>query len=150
MAKRRSNNERDREERERRIIRIAEFRERYGSTLNFRIIDTIGVPHPYCITPRHVTWASDHWAGILNKESIIDSEKHGGARCDICEGQLSFEKHEQALLVECDMDIHDNTVPPDNQGKIQMNEELHEWLKEIKERVGKDGYAGFAFIKGSK
>lgn len=53
--------------------------EKYGESEcgNFKVIDTIGVPHPYCIGPKHVGWASDHWNGMLGKDAILDAEEHG-------------------------------------------------------------------------
>ena len=81
---------------------------KYPSTDKFKVIDTIGVPHPYCITGKHVSYASDHCGGMLTKEAIIAAEE-AGAKCDICRQQsehggkiLSYEEHEHALLVEVD------------------------------------------------
>ena len=34
-------------------------------------------PHPYCIGPRHVGYASDHFGGILGEEAIRAAERHG-------------------------------------------------------------------------
>ena len=106
---------------------------------NFRIVDTIGVPHPYCIGSRLVAFTADYHNGLLGNDAIDDAEKHG-IYCEICKkiqrkgGKiLSRIEHEQALLVECVIDI--NPVPS----------ELKTWLLEIKDEATKNGYTGFAF-----
>ena len=103
---------------------------------NFAIIDTIGVPHAYCITPRHVTYASDHNGGMLTKQSIIEAEEHG-AKCGICKGKLKYEQHEQALLVSCKRSWTEDL----------FRNELQSYLLTLKEQVEQDGFAGFAFKK---
>lgn len=118
---------------------------------NFKVIDTIGVSHPYCITGKHVAWASEHFHGILGKEAIEDAEKNGGAVCDICKQAnrrerrriLSFAEHETALLVECAIDMNTD---------IAAKEELQEYLLANKDLATANGYAGFAFMlkKGVK
>lgn len=110
---------------------------KYPATDTYKVLDTIGVPHPYCIHPGHVAYASDHHFGMLTKECIIEAEKHG-AKCGICRGQLSFEKHEQALLVavKSGVDLHD------------PNNGLKEYLLSIKEMATTDGFVGFAFKEG--
>jgi hypothetical protein len=126
-------------------MKIEEKLLKYGKSKegNFQVIDTIGVPHPYCITPKHVAYASDHFNGMLGKEAIIEAEKYGKAVCDICKGInrkdyskpiLTYDQHEQALLVNC---------------KVNMakNEELHAYLMGIKDLATKEHYAGFAFKK---
>lgn len=109
----------------------------YPSTAMFWIKDTIGVPHPYCIGSRHVGWAADHFSGLLGKEAILDAERHG-IKCCTCKGKLSYEQHEQALLVA----VND----PENR-ELKDVPGLQEYLLSIKEQCEKDGYAGFAFIK---
>lgn len=110
---------------------------KYPKTESFEVIDSIGVPHPYCITPKHVAWAADHCCGMLSKEAIIEAEAHG-ARCDICKGKLKYDEHQQALLVECKKDIHTD---------VNAKEELKEYLLSIKTMAEEDKYAGFAFKK---
>ncbi len=105
---------------------------------NFSIMDTIGVPHPYCITPEHLEYCGSMY---LDQTSIERAESKG-ARCDICKKAvkagrqtevLTYSEHEQALLVECRVGIE--PVPP----------ELHDWLLSIKDEAAKNGYVGFAF-----
>jgi len=118
--------------------RQAELREKYGASEqgNFYVLDSIGVPHPYCITPKHVAVAADHHCGILGKEAIVDAEERG-ARCGICKGKLAYAEHEQALLVECNVEIKGAD------GKAVL--ELQAYLLKIKAQAERDHYAGFAF-----
>lgn len=104
---------------------------------NFQIIDTIGVPHLYCITPKHLEYSEGIYLDIERAEKK-------GAKCDICrelvkagkqDKILSLSEHEQALLVGCKVEIQ---PPPD---------ELHKWLLSIKDEAKSNGYAGFAFKK---
>ena len=116
---------------------------------NFRIIDQIGVPHPYCITPKHLEYCD---TGILDDYSIKKAEEkgascgtkfRGGGKCN-----LSYEKHEQALLVECKEDMKKGK--PDKNGKVKMNTELNKWLIKIKTKATKKGFVGFSFLDRSK
>ena len=106
----------------------------YSRSEHFKITDTIGVPHPYCITPKHVAYASDHCSGILDEDAIRRAEKQG-ARCDICKGELSYDQHEHALVVECHADPDDH------------EQELREMLESNVKEATANGYAGFAFVK---
>jgi hypothetical protein len=104
---------------------------------NFYIKDTIGVPHPYCITPKHVAHAADNFFGMLDENAIISAEK-SGARCGMRGCNLSYAEHEQALLVACRKDFKTDE---------DAKNELHQYLLSIKQQCTDDGYAGFAFIK---
>ena len=108
---------------------------------NFSIVDTIPVPHPYCITPKHLEHCGSMY---LNRDTIRRAEEKG-AVCDICrkavkQGKqdkvLSIDEHEEALLVNCKAEI--SPVP----------DELHQWLLGIKDEAERNGYAGFAFKRG--
>lgn len=107
---------------------------------NFKIIDSIGVPHPYCVTGKHVAYAADHCCGMLSNDAIREAEKHG-AKCDICRRAgkiLTIDEHQQALLVECKADV------------TSAAEELKTWLLSIKDETVKNGYVGFAFIRAKE
>jgi len=117
----------------------------YGKSKNgnFEVIDTIGVPHSYCITPKHML--PDHM--FMNAETIKEAEETNGAVCDICrkinkkdysKPILKYDEHKQALLVACYVDIE------------EAKQELTDYLFSNKERAIKDGYEGFAFMKKKK
>ncbi len=115
------------------------LRARYGQSEggHFWVSGTIGVPHPYCIMPRHVQVAADYHGGILDKGAVEDAEKRG-AHCCTCRGQLKYAEHETALLVRCRAEL-----------KIAdaVNPELHAYLLKCKSLAEADGYAGFAFVE---
>lgn len=111
--------------------------EKYPKTKQFQIIDTILVPHPYCITPRHVTYAADYCSGILGEDAIIEAEKQG-AKCGICRGDLSYEAHETAV------------VEVDDKRELEDIPELKKYLLKIKALCESDGFAGFAFKQKKK
>lgn len=102
---------------------------------NFKVIDSIGVPHPYCISSKHLE---------LNDSIYLDIEgaESKGAKCDIClklnskDGTniLSYKEHKQALLIEC-------------KKEIKRSKELKDYLNKIKNKAEKKGFVGFAFIR---
>ena len=111
---------------------------KYGKSVdgNFFVVDTIGVPHPYCITPSHITFAAERFSGLLSKEAIIAAESYG-AKCDICKGKFRYDQHEQALLVLCKLEIREQ----------KEGSELHVYLQSIADKARVDGYIGFAFVR---
>lgn len=107
-----------------------------SSKKSFKVIDTIGVPHPYCITPKHLKYSDGIYLDVEGAEKK-------GAVCDICRERvnkglqdkiLTHDEHKQALLINCKMSVKDN-------------KELQEYLLSIKEQAEKDNFAGFAFKK---
>jgi len=112
---------------------INEKYEKYLHTEMYRVIDSIGVPHPYCITPKHVAVAADQFGGMLGEPAIIEAEKQG-AVCCICKGKLSYKQHEQALLIEVKFN-----------GELKDAPNLKEYLLSIKDMATEGKFAGFAF-----
>lgn len=121
---------------------------KYGKSKegNFWVKDSIGVPHPYCITPKHVAVASDEFSEMLGKEAIKQAEEKG-ACCDICrravyerkqEKILTYDEHGQALLIACKKDAKRDK---------KAEKELHTYLLKIKDKAEKKGFVGFAFMK---
>jgi len=112
---------------------------RYGESEhgNFAVIDTIGVPHPYMIGPKHVEYASDFGGGVLNERTITAAERIG-AKCCQRGCQLKWKDHEHALLVSCKAPMIDN-------GK--GSPELHAYLLKVKHLCEEDKYVGFAFME---
>ena len=108
---------------------------------NFKVVDTIGVPHPYCITPKHLQLNEGIYIGT---DSIRESEKRG-AVCDICKKRnrkfnepiLTIDEHKQALLVECSKDPKAG----------ENGKELKAYLVSNKARAIRDNYEGFAFMR---
>jgi hypothetical protein len=116
--------------------------ERYGASEhgNFYVMDTIGVPHPYCIGARHVAHAADRFGGILGEPAIRSAEM-AGIHCSICKGKLTYDQHEIAALISCKCSQDELNASPD------LTKELNEYLQAIKDKATEDGYAGFAFVR---
>lgn len=108
---------------------------KYPATELYRVRDTIGVPHPYCIGPHHVAVASDHHSGMLTREAIEDAEKRGHFCC-ICKGKLRYAEHETALLIGVKF-----------KGELKDAPGLRDYLLSIVEMSKADKMAGFAFIQ---
>lgn len=110
----------------------------YGKSKNgnFYIKDTIGVPHPYMIGPRHVVHAADHYGGILNNAAIESGEARG-IMCAMEGCNLTYAQHETALLVACKRDFKIDEA---------AKKELGAYLRNNVNKCEKNGYAGFAFM----
>lgn len=109
----------------------------YTRSDHFVIADTIGVPHPYTITSRHVAYASDNCNGQLGEEAIKAAEGIG-VRCGWKGCQLKLEEHKQAVLIHCYAPIKDEDG--------RATPELHQMMLANKEEVEKHGYIGFTFL----
>ena len=121
---------------------------KYGESKkgNFVAWDTIGVPHPYCITPKHLT--GEHM--YLGEAEIKEAEEKHGAKCDICaravrerkqDKILSFKEHEQALLIKCMVDVS-------KKEHKEEQEELNQFAKGLISELEKDKIAGICLLEG--
>jgi hypothetical protein len=106
-----------------------------GSVFTIEKVEKLSVPHPYCITPRHVAHAADKFSGRLGDEAIKSAERDG-AHCDICKGKYPYEKHEavNSLIIRVPQNKDLNAVPG-----------LHAWLLANKQAFIDAGIDGFAF-----
>jgi hypothetical protein len=106
-----------------------------GSVFKLDRIDKLSVPHPYCLTPRHVAYAADQCSGMLTEAAIEGAEKEG-AKCGICKGKYKFSEHEvvNSLIITVPQSHNLNAVPG-----------LHTYLFENKQRFVDAGIDGFAF-----
>ena len=53
-------------------------------TKDFELVEITRInhrPHPYCITPQHIAYASDNYSGMLGEYAIVEAEKNGKASC---------------------------------------------------------------------
>lgn len=108
---------------------------KYPKTEQFEVVDTIGVPHPFCITPKHIEAAQDY-GGMLGGEAIKNLEfKTKRSSCGMKGCNLMFEQHEQALLVKC---------------KTKDNELTKAYLQSIVKQCEADGFAGFTLLDGTE
>jgi hypothetical protein len=101
---------------------------------NFVPHDTLGHPHPYCITPRHLKGDRMY----LDKDAIREAEKKFGAKCGVKGCNLSYDEHKQILVLACKKD------PKEDE---QAGKELHEYLLKIKSTLMNDDFEGVAFMK---
>lgn len=118
----------------------------YPATEKFRVMETIPVPHPYCITPKHLQYGGGMYLDVEGAErrsrEAHPNDSRRWAVCDICrkrnrktgEPILSFSEHKSALLVEVNDPRELKDIP-----------ELKKYLLRIKAQAEKEGYAGFAF-----
>lgn len=117
---------------------------------HIRVIEIrkISVPHPYCITPKHIAYASDHYYGILNKSAIEEAEKHG-AKCDICR---KINRKYGKPIVPYDEHITQKTLfieVPQNRD-LNAIEGLNAYLMKIKPTLESLNIEGIAFPTFSK
>lgn len=105
---------------------------KYPKTDLFEVADTMGVPHPFCITHHHVAWASDHHSGMLGREAIEAYERMTNRpSCGVTRCNLMYSGHEQALAVRC---------------KTKDEQLTRVYLQSIAKQCEDDGFAGFVLI----
>ena len=111
---------------------------KYPKTDLFRVKDTIGVPHPFCITAPLIAFVADNFMGRLDKIAIEAFEKKKGKPvCGVKNCNLLYHEHETGLLV---------AVKSDKTLK-ELEPELRKYLLSIKDIAEADKIAGFAFIQ---
>lgn len=117
------------------------FKGEYGVSEqgNFEVIDSIGVPHPYCIGAAHLKYND---CMMLGTDQIrrMEKEHPHHVHCKVKGCTLSYDEHEQALVVACKADM----VSPGDGKKACP--ELHNYLLKAKDEATKNGYTGFAFL----
>jgi|ERR1035441_5437898 hypothetical protein len=113
-----------------------------GSSFGLVEVKSVSMPHPYCITPKHVAYAADHCGGMLGTDAIRAAEKTGAACCDIClksgNGILGIDKHTTSLMLLI-------RVPQNKDLNAVVG--LHDYLFGNKAAFEKMGIEGFAFLK---
>lgn len=101
-------------------------------------IESVAMPHPYCITPMHVAYAADKCCGMLDADAIRNAEKFRGACCDTCRHRgenLSYDEHENLVTLFIEVPTHElNSVAG-----------LHTYLFNNKAEFESKGIQGFAF-----
>jgi len=113
-------------------------------------VEKILIPHPYCITPRHVEYASDHFGGILSEEAIREAEREVDAVCGICLKQfrehlipkiLPYDEHKEQVVLFISV--------PDND-ELEKLDGLQEYLVAIKPKLEELHIDGVAFVNNVK
>ncbi len=107
----------------------------YPKTEFFEVIDTMGVPHPFCITPKHLEHCSELHSMCIGKEQIQSLErKTKRPSCGMEGCNLMYDQHEQALAIRC---------------KTKDNDLTNAYLKSIVAQCEADGFAGFVLVDGT-
>lgn len=96
---------------------------------NFEVTNIIGVPHPFVVGSKHVSYAADHCGGMLGEEVM--------EKIPCCHCKKKYSEHGIALVVSC----HRPTA---------KNAELQGYLISIKDRAEAEGFVGFVFVKSDK
>ena len=115
------------------------------SAFHLEKVTQIALPHPYCITPKHVAVAADHHCGILDSAAIEDAEQRG-ASCDTCK-ELVRKRRQDHILKHYE---HENQVTlvviiPKGIRDLNAIPGLHAYLLSIKDLATALGVQGFAF-----
>lgn len=114
-------------------------------------IEKVCIPHPYCITPKHLKYNKGMCLNIEEAEErsrlLNPNDSRKWAVCDICRIRerrglqdkiLSYKEHEtqKTLFVE----VEDNS----REG-LTKNKKIFKYLRRIKQICEKLGIQGFAF-----
>ena len=102
-----------------------------GSCFSLKDVRKVSVPHPFMITPAHVTFASKR-GGILDEHNI----RHSGAPCGMKGCQVKFSEHKTQVVAVVEV--------PQNRD-LNAVEGLHAYLLSIKDKATELGIEGFAF-----
>lgn len=106
-------------------------------------IEKVSIPHPYCITPKHIAVAADDFGGMLG-EAAIEAAERKGAVCDICRERARRDGSRILTYGE-----HENNVTlfvkvPQNRD-LNAIEGLNKYLFDNKQTFVDAGIQGFAF-----
>lgn len=109
--------------------------QKYGQSENgnFWIHESIGVPHSYTVTPKHINYCADNCQSSISDYSLQECDNNG-IKCGYPQCNLSFKEHEQALIVACKIDPK------------KAENEIKDYLSKINETVEKDGFVGYSFM----
>jgi len=117
------------------------FSEKYGKSKNGNFIvedDTVGVPHMYMITEKHLEYNDSMYLG---QEQIESMEREHGTMCGYKCG-MPYSEHKHALAILC------KKKPASKTGKTVK--ELREYLELIKDKSKENEFEGFVLVDGMK
>ena len=122
---------------------------RPDKALPFRLrkVENIYLPHPYCITPKHLEYADSIY---LNETTIARAEARG-AKCDICRRLFRAGKQNEILPLSKHEKQKTLFIEVVNNQDLNKVRGLHKYLLRIKPLAETLGIQGFAFpAKNSK
>jgi hypothetical protein len=101
----------------------------------FRIIDTMGIPHTYSLSAKHLYHAKNYFDGKITDECIKDLEEKEHKGCCKMKGcDLRYDQHGLALVVEVNYTGDVNEAPG-----------LQGYLESCLDQMSIDGATGFVF-----
>lgn len=104
-------------------------------------IEDVILPHPYCITPKHLAYADSMY---LDAAAIKRAETRG-AQCDICR-QLVKRRQQSAVLAYSEHESQKTLFIAVNDNRdLNAIDGLHDYLLQIKPVAESLGIQGFAF-----
>jgi hypothetical protein len=106
-----------------------------GSVFKLVKLENVSIPHPYCITAKHVAWACDNHGGRLDAYALENAEK-AGAKCCTCHGEYPYTEHKINLTLFV-------AVPQNKDLNAVVG--LVPYLQSIKAQAEAAGIKGFAF-----
>jgi hypothetical protein len=106
-----------------------------GSTFNLLKLEKVALPHPYCITPKHVAVAADHFSGMLGEAAMEAAERYG-AKCGWERCQLSYKEHVSNLTLFVEVE--------NNRGDLNKITGLGAYLTSLKPKLEEYGIEGIA------
>ncbi|MCG3209249.1 MAG: hypothetical protein FOGNACKC_02870 [Anaerolineae bacterium] len=104
-------------------------------------VEDIGLPHPYCITPKHLAYADSM---VLNEQAIRQAEQRG-AKCDICRKLCRCGKQAQVLSWAEHTPSKTLFIEVDDNQDLNQVAGLTDYLLRIKSLAQTLGIEGFAF-----
>jgi len=110
---------------------------KYPQTETFRVIDTITLPHNYCVTKGLISFASKRLDGNLSPDAIMDYElSKGGPTCGKPGCALLYKQHKISLVIEVAY-----------QGELHEAPMLKEYVESCTAQALCDGVTGFTFVQ---
>lgn len=110
--------------------KVAALNEMFDTTV-VKALSVQGVnhrPHMYVIGVSHVSFASDHYGGMLGKEAIREGERRGKCKCSHPNCNVPFDEHTHDTVVF--LQLQKNTTQAEMQkatGGAKFGEKLQEW-----------------------
>lgn len=113
---------------------------KYLKTDKFKVVDSITLPHTYCMGNKVLGYISTNFNGKDIRKAVETYEKVFGPSCTEEGCNLTIEEHVLALAIEVDTDDEE----------IQMTPGLFEYLNSITDMAKKSGVKGFVYVHKAK
>ena len=112
-----------------------------GAPFALQKIEDVILPHPYCITPKHLAYADSMYLDA----AAIERAESRGAQCDICR-KLVKQRQQPAVLSYSEHESQKTLFIAVNDNRdLNAVDGLHDYLLQIKPVAESLGIQGFAF-----